>query len=226
MVCNFFGVRAQDTPSLKTSDYFEAPLIGRNYIAPAVGEGSPYLYDNWFRGEVVYGTGDTIRNKMLKFDCFKNELVWMSDGKSLIAIDHNLISSFSLFPGINQERKFEKTSLKLPMLSDTMVRYLEVLSSGKMNLYAFRRIAVYSESVTGSSGLYQVNSYSKEPVYYVRVENLPVKQVRLRKRSVRDAYPEYSDVLKKILRENHSGEIRNEYQLVQLVKMINAEWKF
>jgi hypothetical protein len=190
-----------------------------------VGEGSPYLFDHWARGEVVYETGDTVGNKMFKFDCFKNELIWMSDGKSLVALDYHLIRSFTLFPDSGPERRFEKAPLKLPVLSDTLVRYLEVLSTGRMNLYAFRRITVYSKTVTGSSGLFHVNSYEKEPIYYIRVDNQPVKLVGLRKKSVYDAYPEYSGVLKKILRENHLGNIRNEFQLIRLVHLINEEWK-
>ena len=218
-------VHAQDEIPLKTSNYFEAPLIGRNYIAPPIGQGSPYLYDNWLKGYVVYSTGDTVKNKLFKFDCFKNEFIWMSDGKSLIALDHNLITSFALFPSVGPIRKFEKTSLKLPLISDTLVRYLEVLSEGKVNLFAFRKIAVYSEStIGGSGGLYQLNSYEAEPVYFIQIGEHPVKQIRFIKKNLIDAYPEYSAMLKKILRENHYGSIRNEYQLTQAINLINANW--
>lgn len=219
--------KAQDNDKpLNISQYFDAPLIGRSYKAPPRGKGSPYLYDNWLTGYVVLTSGDTVKNRLFKFDCFKNEFVWMADGKSLIALDHNLIKGFALFPqyGVAM-RNFEKTSLKLPFLADTTIRYLEVLSAGHVNLYAYRKVTAYTESTTGAaSGLYQVNSYESEPVFFIQAGNLPVKQVGFFKKSIINAYPEYSLRLKKILKENHYGGIRNEYQLTTAIKLINENW--
>lgn len=211
---------------LTTSQYFEAPLIGRSYYSPPKGNGSPYLYDEWLNGYVVMTTGDTVGNRLFKLDCYKNELVWMADGRSLVALDHELIKSFTLFPtsGLT-ERKFEKTSLKLPFLTDTLIRYLEILGSGKINLYSFRRVAVYTEPTIGNKGgLYQMSIYEREPLFYIQIGNLPVRQVRFSKRSLIGAYPEYSAELKKILRENHAGGIKNEFQLISAVKLINQYW--
>lgn len=217
---------AQDEIDLRTSEFFEAPLIGRSYTAPPVGKGSPYLYENWLKGYVVFSTGDTIKNKLFKFDCYKNEFIWMSDGKSLIALDNHLITAFGLYPKTGPVRKFEKTSLKIPFLTDTMVRYLEVLAQGKMNLFAYRNVTVFTESTIGNKGgLYQLSSYEPEPYYYIQIGDLPVKQVRFYKKSLIDSYKEYSATLKKILKENHYGRIQNEFQLVNAVNVINSNWR-
>lgn len=218
---------AQEEIKLKTSEIFDAPLIGRNYVPPPKGEGSPYLYDNWVNGYIVFISGDTVKNKLLKFDCMKNECVWMADGQSLVALDHSLIKSFALFPAdANHLRTFERANFKLPLIADSLFRYLEVLSKGKFSLYAFRRIEVESLVTHGiSGGLYQVNSYLPGSLYYLRLEDLPVVQVRMSKRSIYEAYPQYKDKIKRLMRANHRGSIRNEYQLAQVIKVINENWE-
>lgn len=213
--------------NFRTSDISVAPLIGRNYIPSPKGTGSPYLYENWETGSVELLTGDIVKDKLFKFDCFKNELVWMADGKSLVALDNQLIKSFTLFPKRGYAfRKFERTSLKLPFLSDTMVRYLEVLATGTVNLYSYRRIESTAEEVTGNSGgLYRINSYLPSSLYYIHINNLPVKQVRLSKRSIYEAYPEYKGKIRDILRGKHLGSIRQEFQLINAIELINEHWK-
>jgi hypothetical protein len=221
------GVNAQNNIDLNSSGNFEAPLIGRNYVAPPKGKGSPFLFDNWLNGYVVFYSGDAVKNKLFKFDCLKNEFIWMADGKSQVALDHHLIRSFALYPaGFNTERKFEKSSLKIPFIADSLIRYLEVLATGNINLYAFRRVVVYAETTHGvSGGIYQVNSYEAEPTYFVQSGNLPVRQVRFSKRSIREAYPEYEGKVKQILRKSHYGGLRNEYQLIQAIRILNDNWE-
>ncbi len=220
------SLKAQDETPLKTSEYFESPLIGRSYTAPPKGQGSPYLFDSWLNGSVMLINGDTVKNRLFKLDCFKNEFLWMSDGKSIIALDHNLISGFTLFPSNGSaERNFVKTSLKLPMLSDTFVRYLEVLALGEINLYAYRKVTVSTEPTIGSNGgLYQFLIYENEPYYFIQSGNRSVKQVKFQKKSIIGAYPDLSIQLKKVLRENHSGGIKNEYQLKQAIITVNSNW--
>lgn len=220
------AANAQDEIHLRTSEIFDAPLIGRNYLPPPLGKGSPYLYDNFLNGYVVFITGDTVRNKLFKYDCLKNDFIWMADGKSMIALDHNLIRSFTLFPREGGERIFEKTTLKLPFIADSLFRYLEVLAKGEIDLYSFHKVEVEAEATTGlSGGLYQLNAYSAKNLYFIQLEDLSVRQVRFSKRSIYEAYPEYKEKIRKIMRANHSGGIRNEYQLTQLVKLINENWK-
>lgn len=226
LVLMSFTAKAQEEVKLRTSEIFDAPLIGRNYLSPPVGKGSPFLYDNFLNGYVVFITGDTVRNKLFKYDCLKNDFIWMADGKSMVALDHNLIKSFSLFPREGGERKFEKTTLKLPFIADSLFRYLEVLAKGKINLYSFHKVEVEAENTIGlSGGLYQVNLYTNKTLYFIQLDELPVRQVRFSKRSIYEAYPEYKEKIRKIIRANHGGGIRNEYQLTQLVNLINENWK-
>jgi hypothetical protein len=217
---------AQEEVHLRTSESFDAPLIGRHYLPPPVGKGSPYLYDNFLNGYVVFLSGDTVRNKLFKYDCLKNDFIWMADGRSMVALDYNLIKSFTLFPKEGGERKFEKTNLKLPYITDSLFCYLEVLAKGEIDLYSLHNVEIGAEPTSGlKGGLYILNVYSPVTLYFIQLKDLPVRQVRLSKRSIYEAYPEYKEKIRNIIRANHGGGIRKEYQLTQLVKLINENWK-
>lgn len=218
-----YAAFAQDSNPLATSAFFKAPIIGRSYVAPAIGNGSPYLLEGWCSGNIVLNSYDTVNVEHLRFDCLRNELIWTKDGQIFISIDNNLIRGFSLL--VNKSlsaRKFEKVSLKLPFIMDTMVRFIETVVEGKMNVYALRNVSIESESVAGKNGgLYFLPVYVPEPVFYVQLGDLQVKKVKLNKQSLVEAYPEYSDSIRQILRSRHMGKIKQEYQLIEAVRLIN-----
>jgi hypothetical protein len=217
---------AQEVNSLNTSEFFGASLIGRRYVTTAAGYGSPYLFDGFLNSYVVLTTGDTVFNRMLKFDCYKNELIWMSENATLVSLDSSFISGFSIFSSDKVHRDFERLSLKSPLLADSAIKYIEILNKGEINLYCFRKISTESETVSGNrGGMFQVNKYLQEPKFFIQIGSLPIKQIRLAKNSLVKAYPEYSLEIKRILRENNIGKIKLEWQLIQAVKLINDNLK-
>ncbi len=219
-----YGVMAQDLNPLTTSAFFKRPVIGKSYVAPAIGNGSPYLVENWTSGYVVLTSNDTVVLKYMRFDCLKNELVWTKEGQIPISIDPDFIKEFGLKTNPNlTERRFERTTLKLPLITDTMVRFLEILVKGSLKLYALRNIAVDNELVPGR-GLRYLPVYKPETVFYLQIGNLPMKRIKIKKRSLTDAYPEYAEQIEQILHSKHYGQIRKEYQLVESVKLINDNW--
>lgn len=218
-----YKIQAQDKTTASTSTYFEPYLIGKVYKAPTRGNGSVYLIDSWVKGNIILMSGDTVFRKLLKLDCSKNELVWMADGKNMVALDASLLKGFTLFPEVGiSPRNFERAEIKFPLLSDTLVRYLEILGSGKVSAYAYHFIDTKVEAVTGSKGgLVPLSIYSPETLYFMRIDGFPVKQIYLSRRSIINAYPEYSDRIKQILRKLYFGGIRNEFQLKSAIDLIN-----
>lgn len=217
-----FGLTAQDVNSLNTSKFFESPLIGRRYINKS-GLGSPYLYGSFMNGCVVLTSGDTVFNKKLKFDCYRNELIWLANGADLVSLDVNLIRAFSIASSNGVYRNFEQIPSEFPVLVDSTVKYIEKMSTGRVSLYSYRKITVLNETVSsGSGGMYQVNKYVPRPEFYIKVGNSTVKQVQLAKNSLIKAYPEYAEEIKRILRENNLGKIKKEWELIDAIKLLNT----
>lgn len=219
-------LHAQNDEIFSTSGYFNPPLIGKPYKASPIGKGTPFLVENWLNGNVYLTNGDTVKNRWLKFDCVKSELIWLADGKDVVAVDPSLILGFSLTPlNTNYLRVFQKVSMKSPLLEDTAIRYLEILSSGKVKLFASRKVGVSSEAVVGSKGgAYSLSVYTPEPFFLFQVGDLPVKYIKMRRKSIINAYAEHAVKIKSILRENHVGSVRSEFQLIEAVKILNSKW--
>ncbi|NJO70437.1 MAG: hypothetical protein HC830_15160 [Bacteroidetes bacterium] len=81
----------------------------------------------------------------------------------------------------------------------------------------------YQSAVGGNGGLYQVNNYSPEPVYFIQGKNLPVKQVKVSRKSLLNVYPEYTAQIKKLLKESHLRSFKTEFQLVSAIGLINSK---
>lgn len=229
MLCilNFFNsIWAQNSKNLKTSIVFQVPLVGREYIPPSKGEGSPFLYDSWNSGYIILESGDTITGKPLKFDCLNNKLLFLSDNTEIIELDRNYIKGFGLYSNAPMTaRKFEKLSTKLPFISDSAMQYLEIMVKGKFNLYAYVKVKIYNEKPAGNeSGSYLINRYTKKVLFYAQLDNLPIQLINPSKNSLLNAYPEYKAKIKKILKDNHSSRIRNQRQIINSIKLINLNW--
>ncbi|HEX2934833.1 MAG TPA: hypothetical protein VHO72_05730, partial [Bacteroidales bacterium] len=112
-------LNAQDNNTL-TSSYFKTPLIGKRYLTPPNGEGSSFLFNGIVNGDVIVITGDTIKNKLLKLDGLRNELIWINDQSEFVSLDSSYIRAFTLYPDSKgMPRPFFKVQIKLPFKADS-----------------------------------------------------------------------------------------------------------
>jgi hypothetical protein len=144
----------------------------------------------------------------------------------MVAVDPNIILGFSLTASNSTDfRFFQKVSMISPVIEDTSIRYLEILFPGKVKLYANRKVGVGLEMVvSGKGGMFSRNVYTPEPFYLFQIENLPITYIQMRKRSIINAFPEYTAKIKSIFRENRVRNVRTEYNLIQAVKTLNSKW--
>lgn len=220
------SVSAQNSKTLRSSLEYQFPLIGKEYTSPVKGEGSPFLYDKWNSGFIALETGDSVKVKFLIFDCLNNKIVCRTGNGEMVELDRNLVKRFRIYSsekGIIRE--FEKLSIKLPFISDSALQYLEVLGKGKFNLYLNYKIKVYSKKPEGNeSSRYLINNYSQMELFYLQIENLPVKLIKASRKGLINAYPNYSYKVKKILKDNHVFRIHNQDHLCKAIEIINLNW--
>jgi hypothetical protein len=146
----------------------------------------------------------------------------------MVELDRNLVKGFGIYSSENGVmREFEKFSMKLPFISDSALQYLEILAKGKLNLYMFHKIKIYSKKPEGneSSG-YLITNYIQMEIFYLQLENLPGKLIKASKRSLINAYPNYSSKIKTILKDNHVFRIQNQDHLIKAIKIINLNWNY
>ena len=204
--------------NLNTSGYFEPPLVGRYYTWASSGIGSPLLQD-WQYGYIFLNTGDTVTNKLLNMDCSKNTLLWVKEGKSIVAVDKNSIKGFNIQNPNGKVRNFMKVGLKSPLGIDTAQLYLEVLHVGDISLYVYRKVAIYNQVSIVNGKSVALKKYINEPVYYIRIKTQPLKALRVNKRSIISAFDDEHKI-KEILKNNRIRKIKSENQLLDAIQVI------
>jgi hypothetical protein len=115
-------------------------LMGFEYIDPLAGFEQEHFFNNWVVGEVSFTNGEVIRDIFLRYDMYQDELLWMrmSDLKRGV-LTKSRIAGFKLPDNMGT---FIKSTVKLPMLQDTVEVYLQVLLSDKFQLYAYRHVTI------------------------------------------------------------------------------------
>lgn len=206
--------------TLNTSSYFEAPLIGRRYLPPPNGEGSPFLFNGIVNGDVVVTTGDTVKNKLLKLDGLRNELVWMNDQFGYIRLDSSQINAFTLYPQKDSPHHFAKMRIKLPSMTDSANHYVEILNDSVFLTYAYRYIEIIKEQNVIGGTLRETNIFKPVTTYFIKLQGFPIKQIRLNRRSLIKAIPLYSKNIKLILNKSKIRAIKNEQQLKEAVLLL------
>jgi hypothetical protein len=101
-------------------------------------DGSPFLYDDWYKGRIVSVDGAVLENALIKYEAYSEYLVYMLDNKTY-DISSGL-RSFTLYPGVDGM----KDSLLFrcgypPVDNNTGKTCYEVLADGRAALLKSHR---------------------------------------------------------------------------------------
>ncbi|MDA3890465.1 MAG: hypothetical protein PF517_02245 [Salinivirgaceae bacterium] len=163
---------------------------------------------NWEKGSIVFTNGTTATNCNLRYNCWKDELIWLrnSDFKTGTVIK-TTVQEFS----INKQR-FIKYDDNQSLIKTSL--YLEALAIGKVSLYCHRKVTFLKSSDT----------FSDNHQYYLKVNGKMIK-INLRKSRVMPQFSESQQkAIKLILRENHL-KLKDEYELAKALDIYNVQIK-
>jgi len=139
-------------------------------------DGSPFLYDDWYRGKVVTVDGDVLDGVTLKYEAYTEYLVYMQQGKAYELSGG--LRSFTIFPGVDGM----KDSLYFrcgypPVDENTGKTFYEVLVDGKASLLQAHRkaTAVSSQNALVSN---KREFVLREDLYIAMDRQAPVKVKR------------------------------------------------
>ena len=148
-------------------------------------DGSPFLYDEWYRGKVVTVEGAVLDGVMLKYEAYTEFLIYLQEGRTY-EISGNP-RSFTLFPGVDgmKDSLFFRCGY-LPVDENTGKTFYEVLVDGKATLMKSHRksTAVSSQNALVSN---KREFVLREDFYIALDRQAPVK-VKRDKNSLLDLF--------------------------------------
>lgn len=182
--------------------------------------GSRYLFNNWVAGYVVSPEDSVYKNPEYGFNYDKigGKLLLTPDKHTAIEIDNERIKSFTLYDNLGQAETFEY----VPAINKT--HFPQLISGGnKYKIYKlintkFEKNNYHSDGMTSTGNNY--DEYVDEPTYYVlNVQSQQVQEFKLKKKSIKAAFPNEGSKLEKFFQLN--SESINDSYLEDLGRFLN-----
>jgi|WetSurMetagenome_2_1015567.scaffolds.fasta_scaffold241257_1 hypothetical protein len=203
---------------------FEPQLCGEVYTIPKGFSGNQYFNKEWLVGDIVLNSGDTASNKLLKYNGFLDELIWLDSANNRqVKLEKHFIGEFSLkMPG-DRVFKFKRIQERQLITGDPADIFVEVLSENAASLYVQRIIAtrgVTTKYIEGKD--YSLDYLEPQPKYFLVLPDGQTAVFRwINKRAFLRILPgSYVKTVKSILRERNLP-LRNEKQLAEIVKRLH-----
>jgi hypothetical protein len=202
---------------------FEAPLTGQQYQMEET-IGSQLFMDSPFKGDIILYSGDTVRNKLIAYNGYKDELIWSESGyTSMIKIDKRQVEKF-IFYNTSKGQTIEFRHLRGTTTGYRQIDYFaQVLLDDTLSLYVTHLIQII-EKAEQATGEYVTNIdkiQPKPPFYYLGLPGnnfLSIKKPRIR--ALYNTFPDHKMEIKALLTKHHET-VRNEGDLIRFIKLLN-----
>ena len=203
------------TNNVRDTSIYEENVVGEPFQDVQMYLGKNFFNDGWYYGTLVPENGEKIYNKLLNYHLLIHNLIWIRNSDhSLLIVKKEIIKEF-IIPNDSGERSlFKKIKIQIWEKPDSVEEYLQVLSQGYINLYAFRKSSIGQKS----------EKLIPDNYYYIQVNNGNINRLKLSRRLLYSAVSGNNKLMKKIVRSNHL-RIRREYALIKAVNLFNQEIK-
>lgn len=213
---------------------FEAVLTGQSFQMKRT-IGSQLFRDDSFRGDIILTSGDTVRNKLIAYNAYQDEIIWTMPGKmSAIKVDREQVEKFILHDIYDVEKfilhnTYDEVPVVFRHLHGTIEGnrqidfYAQILLEDTLSLYATRNInsAGKIEQEAGGINTFIDKIEPIPPVYYFGLPDNKYLEIKyLRKKSIYNALPYYKEAIRALLIGHHQT-LRNENDLIRIVQLFN-----
>lgn len=181
-------------------------------------DGSPFLYDEWYRGKIISPQGLVLDGIMIKYEAYSETIIYLSGGKTFEVSDG--AETFVIYPATDgmKDSLFFRGGYPAVDLN-TPKTFYEVLADGKLALLKTHK------KVTGLSQQNALASNKREfilqeDLYLARKGQAPMK-VTKDKDALLAHFADKKDELAAWLGKNKVN-LKKEDGLVELVKYYNS----
>ena len=181
-------------------------------------DGSPFLYDDWYRGKIVSPEGLVLDGIMIKYEAYSETIVYMTNGKTYEVADG--AATFTIYPATDGMKDSLYFRGGYPSTdNNTPKTFYEVLVDGKVALL---------KSHKKTTGLSQQNALAsnkrefivQEDLYLARKGQAPVKWKK-DKDALLEVLGDKKDEVNAWLGKNKVN-LKKEEGLAELIKYYNS----
>lgn len=163
--------------------------------------GTPFLQGEWLPGEVWTSSGSHIKKALLKYDAYKDELLFQMKGYTQVAIKTNVTAFLLLDAEQGDSLYFVKKTIALPGSRQLANEYFQLLYDGPSQLLKKHSKVLQRADYQGaySSGK-TYDEFISETQYYLRLPTGSYQKVKLNKKSLLKILDQHPQALKSYLK--------------------------
>jgi len=171
------------------------------------------LYSQWNYGDIILNNGKIITNQFIRYDGLNDQLIISSKNSSQkLVVEKYTIQGF-VIGTINSDLKlkYRRMNIREKYSFENHDAFLQVLVSGKNNLYAYRKLIKSNEP----------NRIANYYNYFIQKENgSMINIIELSRRSIIRLFPEKSELYRTQLRKAHN-RVLDEAGLIRAIELLN-----
>lgn len=203
-----------DTSTAYINKMLGAKLLAKTFVNTMVSNNNQF-FNNWANGDVTLADGSIVKDELLRYNSFIDELLWLRKSDYSAGIVYKTtVREFVIY---NEAKtpiaRFKNLNVKNWYSLDSSYTYLQVLTEGRISLYVQRRMINIDKS---TKELVQKDLYYlyKDGQYYSIVPNR-LNLYRIMK--------DEKENMRKIVRGSHL-RVRKEAQLTEAIEKYNTEF--
>jgi hypothetical protein len=184
-------------------------------------KGTPYLFEEWYNGEITYLNDKNLPLEKLRYDIYKDELLVFRNKSEMGMLPKNLIKAFKINHPNNIHPLIYVKAGQIPALQQVPAeQFLQVLyQSEKTSLYARnwktfqkadQRATYYTEQITDEF------SDVKQDLFLVKPDGSS-HEIKLRRGVILNAFSDQKSALKSFIKENQL-QFEDTNDLVEVIK--------
>jgi hypothetical protein len=171
------------------------------------------FYSQWNYGDIILNNGKIIANQFIRYDGLNDQLIISSKNP-----DHKLVVEKYTIQGfdigmINSDLKlqYRRMNIREKYSFENHDAFLQVLVTGKINLYAYRKLIKSNEP----------NRIARYYNYFIQKEDgSMINIIELSRQSIIRLFPEKTEIHRSQLRKTHN-RLRSETDLIRAIELFN-----
>lgn len=203
-----------DTSTAHVDKMLGAKLLAKTFVNTMVSNNDQF-YNNWTNGNVTLSDGSVVKNELLRYNSFIDELLWLRKRDYSAGIIYKTtVREFVFYDEKNNPvAKFKNLNVRNWYSLDSSYTYLQVLTEGKISLYVQRRMININKS---TKELVQKDLYFlyKDGQYHSLIPN---------RMNLYRVMKDEKENIRKIVRGSHL-RVRKEAQLTEAIEKYNTEF--
>lgn len=179
-------------------------------------DGSPYYFKDWKMGAITDVNGKTTDKIMLRYDMYRDEILYLQDGKTM-AVLQDFARSFS-FVNVNEETNAIETILfKNGFTIDgyTKKNYFFVIYDGKVDYLKKFKTSYLEETVNNFGTNEQIKKFThSEQEFFIAADNTatPIKN----RKEILSLLGNHADAIKAFIKSNKLN-VKNDNDLAKVL---------